>query len=117
MTLAQRAADRLAWRIGATHYADTSEPKSSVLKEAEMHLAMEQMLLSAAAIADNAAGASVPFAGDGAALRVAAEGRRRRAEPLLMPYDTAFGRPRWRRPQARAGTAMEATLPIFDPGE
>jgi hypothetical protein len=116
-TIITRASKYVEWRVGTATYIDTAEPLSSILKEAEMHVAMEELLLSAAAIADNAAGAAAPFAAGGAELRAAADSRRRRAEPLLHPYDKVFGRPNWRRPRARAGAAMESELPLFDPGK
>ncbi len=116
-TIVTRASKYIEWRVGATAYADTAEPKTSILKEAEMHVAMEELLLSAAAISANAVGASAPFAAGSAELRAAAGERRRRAEPLLQPYDTVFGRPAWRRPRARAGPATEATIPLFDAEE
>jgi hypothetical protein len=93
LTLAHRAADRVAWRVGATHYADTSEPKNSVLKEAEMHLCQAYLLDAAALVADGAGiSANPPVFTSGAELRAQARYRRELAEPLITPYDQRLGR-------------------------
>lgn len=110
LTLAERAAAYVEWRVGATVYADVTEPQATVLKEAEMHLCQEQLLLSAAQIADSSAlSVTPPLLASGAELRAHAGHRRERAEELLAPYDQ--GRQRGsRRAVARAG-AGTARLP------
>ena len=103
--LANRAAAYIEWRVGGTHYADTAEPKNDILTEAEMHICQEQLLLSAAQVADTTAfAASPPLLASGAALRAHAGRRRERAEELLAPYDQ--GRTRGsRRPAARSSAS------------
>jgi len=101
--LAARAAAYVEWRVGLEHYSDPAEPKASVLKEAEMHVCQEQILLSAAAVAEAARDAATPpFLATGPELRAEAARRRDRAEEILAPYDQGFQR-RLARPDARAG--------------
>jgi len=106
-----RASAYVEWRVGSAHYHDPSEPRAAVLKEAEQHLAQEQLLLSAAQIADSAAeAAQPPFLASGAELRAQAVHRRERAEELLIPYDQSLQRG-FARPTARAGAG---TPPLTD---
>jgi hypothetical protein len=106
-----RASAYVEWRVGTFHYTDPAEPKASVLKEAEMHLCQEQLLLSAAEVADAAAdAASPPFLASGEELREQARHRRERAEELLAPYDQGFQRG-FARPAARSGAS---TPPLAD---
>lgn len=98
LSLAARAAAYVEWRVGSTNYGAASEPLNTLLKEAEMHVCQEQLLLSAAEVADNASGSGDPvFMGNGGELRVQAQHRRARAEELLCPYDQhpscCFARP------------------------
>ena len=100
-TIAGRAAAFVEWRVGSTSYSSTDEPLSSILEEAEMHLCQEQLLLSAAEVADAARDpANPPFLATGADLRSQAKHRRARAEELLAPYDQSlqqrFARPSFR---------------------
>ena len=103
LALVGRAAAYVEWRVGGPAYADAGEPQNSVLKEAEMHICQERLLLSAAQIADSSAlAASPPLLASGAELRAHARQRRERAEELLAPYDQ--GRLSGsRRPAARSG--------------
>lgn len=109
--VAARASAYVEWRVGSAHYHDPAEPKASVLKEAELHLAQEQLLLSAAQIADAAADAAQPpFLASGRDLRAQAAHRRERAEELLIPYDQGLQRG-FARPAAVAGAG---TPPLTD---
>jgi hypothetical protein len=109
--VAARASAYVEWRVGSAHYHDPAEPKASILKEAELHVAQEQLLLSAAQIADSAADAAqAPFLADGGELRAQAAHRRERAEELLIPYDQSLQRG-FARPAARAGAG---TPPLAD---
>ena len=102
-TIAARAAAYIEWRVGAANYASVSEPLNSILKEAEMHLCQEQLLLSAAEVADAARDATnPPFLASGGELRAQARHRRSRAEELIAPYDQGFQHP-FARPVARTG--------------
>lgn len=83
-----------------------------------MHLCQEQILLSAAQIADSAAAAaSPPLLASGAELRAHAHHRRERAEELLAPYDQ--GRQRgYRKPVARTGAGTASRQAVrFDEEE
>ena len=96
-SLIGRAGAYVEWRVGS-HYSDPAEPKASILKEAEMHLCQEQLLLSAAEVADSAREAATPpFLASGSDLREQAKHRRERAEELLCGYDQrtpcCFARP------------------------
>ncbi len=103
LTLAERAAAILEWRVGATHYSDTTEPKATVLMDAEMHLCQELLLQAAAVVADVAAPATPAFQGTGLDLRAAARSRRQSAEELIAPYDQGLQRT-LARPRARTGS-------------
>ncbi|MBI3911043.1 MAG: hypothetical protein HY320_08940 [Armatimonadetes bacterium] len=113
--IVERAATQVQWRVGDAHYDSASEPQASVLKEAELHLAQEAMLLAAADLADSAGDlAAPPFQGGGDDLRAAAAARRARAEALVAPYEQATGQPGWRQPATRAGAPEPAVRPRFN---
>lgn len=106
--LAGRASAYVEWRVGTEWYAGTTEPLASVVKEAEMHICQEQILLSAAEVADAADGSgSAPFLATGTELRAQARHRRERAEELLLPYDQGL-RPGCVHPAPRTGLGAPA---------
>lgn len=104
LELAGRAAAHVKWRVGETHYADITEPKTSILKAAEMHLCQAFLLEAAALVADGAAvAANPPVFAAGADLRAQAVHRRQLADELLAPLEERMGA-RIQRPVARTGS-------------